>query len=114
LLQHPAKELKRLETELQRYSYYKVLAQQRNDLEEKLKNLQKARNRIKDAFRDGTYTNFELKEELNLVDEDKAVLSEELEAVNAQLVAEQAKAEKNHCTGRVAKTLLWKAKTSQL
>jgi site-specific DNA recombinase len=94
LLQNPKQEVERLVQEYNKNEYYQTLVADKTNLEKRIQDEKFARKRVKEAFRDGIYTNEELKEELAIVDGNLDNIGDELNTTNAQLQTEIEKEER--------------------
>jgi site-specific DNA recombinase len=93
-LKYPDKEFKKITDALRKNSYYQSLIIERDHVVKELAKNIDARKRVKDAFRNRIYTEVELVEELEIIDNGTKNLQEQLEAINNQLTTEHAKKEK--------------------
>ena len=93
-LEYPDREFEKIIKELRKNDYYYRLVDEKEDLEKKIEASVFARKSARELFRNRTYTEQDLKEELEIIENDRANLEEQLQDLNSQLTFEHAKKEK--------------------
>lgn len=93
-LEFPDAELKRIQIEMEKDSYYQTLVNDKKVLDDRSNENRDARQRVKEAYKRRIYTADELEEELASLDKEYEDLKEEIGAINAQLTSQEGKKEK--------------------
>lgn len=102
-LKNPEQELRSLGEKSKTNSLMKKLKQERSALNEEIQKMDRARERVRTAYRMGTFTPEEFQEELNVIDSQKALLQKDLRSVEAQLETEASHEEKVLAAKLIAK-----------
>lgn len=105
LLENPEEALRQIANRARNSPHYQIMLEEQDKLRENLEENRLARNRVKEAFRRGVYSQEELAEEVRILDGQLDDIQNELAAIEAELSASEDRQSKALSIKEMAESL---------